>query len=313
MIGGGKEMPVRTRRAIARLFTGVLLACSFCGLALAQTPIPGNYAPNAASGIKSGILAPGGTRILENGTLFYNTDKFVDSGGNELNIPTTNGLGNRTIIGYVTKRKFLGANYNPAIIVVFANQLIRPVPGSRKDFQLGDSVIQPLALGWHKGEWHTTASYALFVPIGRFNAGASNNTGKGLYSNLFTVGTTWLQDDSLPWAVNATVRYETFGKQDDTDIRPGDVMTVEFGLGKELTEGFDLGLLAFASFQTSQEKGSAPGTDAGKYEFYGIGPEINWRPKSLPGFQAAVRVGFEFDSRNSSQGTGAILSLAYGF
>ena len=298
---------------IRRPILSAATVCLFCASALAQTPIPGNYAPNAASGMKSGIMAPGGTRILENGTIFYNTDKFVDSGGNELPIPTTNALGNRTIIGYVTEQKIFGANYNPAIIVVFTNQVIRPVPGSEKDFQLGDSIIQPLALGWHSGEWHTTASYNLFLPTGRFNVGQSNNTGKGLYSNLFTVGTTWLKDGSLPWAANVQVRYETFGKQDDTDIRPGDVMTFEFGVGKELTEGFDLGLLAFASFQTSAEENSAPGTDTSKYEFYGVGPEINWRPQSLPGFQAAVRIGFEFDSRNTSQGTGAILSLAYGF
>ena len=90
-------------------------------------------------------------------------------------------------------------------------------------------------------------------------------------------------------------------------------MTLEFGAGKEVAEGFDLGVLAFASFQTSREEGFPPGTDTSKYKFYGIGSEINWRPKSLPGFQAAVRVGFEFGSRNTSQGTGAILSLSYGF
>jgi hypothetical protein len=263
--------------------------------------------------MKSGIMAPGGTRILENGTILYNTKKFVDSSGQELPIDTTNALGNRTIIGYVTERKFLGANYNPAIIVVFTNQVIRPVPNARKDFQLGDMIIQPLALGWHKGQWHTTASYNLFMPTGRFNAGAPDNTGKGLYSNMYSVGTTWLQDEALPWAVNGQMRFETFGRQDDTDIRPGDVLTVEFGVGKELKEGFDLGLLAFASFQTSREADSAPGTDNSKYEFYGIGPEISWRPASIPGFQASVRIGFEFESRNSSQGTGMILSLAYGF
>ena len=263
--------------------------------------------------MKSAVMPPGGTRMIENGTILYNTKEFVDSDGNELPISTTNALGNRTIIGYVTERKILGANYNPAVIVVFANQVIRPVPNSEKDFQLGDSVIQPLALGWHVGEWHTTASYALFLPTGRFNVGAPNNTGKGLYSNLFTAGTTWLQEDPLPWAANVQLRYETFGKQDDTDIRPGEVMTVEVGVGKEVTAGFDLGLLAFASFQTSREQGSAAGTDTSKYRFYGVGPEINWRPRSVPGFQAAIRVGFEFDSRNTSQGTGAILSLAYGF
>ena len=99
MITGGREMPEQVRRLVARLFPGLLLGCLFCATALAQTPIPGNYAPNAASGMKSAILAPGGTRILENGTILYNTKKFVDSDGNEIPTATTNALGNRTIIG----------------------------------------------------------------------------------------------------------------------------------------------------------------------------------------------------------------------
>ena len=149
------------------------------------------------------------------------------------------------------------------------------------------------------------------MPTGRFNAGASNNTGRGLYSHMVAVSTTWLQDRSLPWAANVQLGYEINGKQDDTNIRPGDVMTIEVGVGKEWTNGFDVGLLAFTSFQTSREKNSAPGTDTSKYRFFGVGPEINWRAKFLPGFQVKLRAGYEFYARNTSQGIGGILSLVY--
>ena len=151
------------------------------------------------------------------------------------------------------------------------------------------------------------------MPTGRFNAGAANNTGRGLYSHMIAVSTTWLQDRSLPWAANVQLGYEINGKQEDTNIRPGDVMTIEVGVGKEWTKGFDLGLLAFTSFQTTREKDSAPGTDTSKYRFFGIGPEINWRAKFLPGFQVKLRAGYEFYARNTSQGMGGILSLVYAF
>ena len=88
----------RCTRAGARALA-VLATCLFCASALAQTPIPGGYAPNAASGMKAGIMGPGGSFFVENGWLFYNTDKFVDSSGNEIPTETTNGLSNRTTIG----------------------------------------------------------------------------------------------------------------------------------------------------------------------------------------------------------------------
>lgn len=116
-------------------------------LVLAQTPIPGNYAPNAVNGMKAAIVPPPSTVVLENGSLFYHTRKFVDSSGNEIRTSTTNAYANRTILGYVPDFTILGANYNPSVVLIFANQLVRPVPGSKKDLQLADMVFQPFSAG----------------------------------------------------------------------------------------------------------------------------------------------------------------------
>ena len=291
----------------------ILVAMLFGTATVAQTPIPGNYAPNSANGMKAAIMAPPGAVVLENGSIFYNTRKFVDSSGNEISTSTTNAFANRTILGYVPDLEILGANYNPAVVFIFANQLVCPQPGSKKDLQFADMVFQPLALGWHAKEWHATVNYNFFVPTGRFSAGAINNTGKGLFSHMLSGGVTWLQDAPRPWAATAQIRYEFFGKQETTDIRPGQVMTVEFAAGKEVLKGFDLGIVGFASFQTTRESNSAPGTDNSRYRFFGVGPEINWRPDFLPGAQVAVRSGFEFGSRNTSKGIGTILSVSYVF
>ena len=91
---------------------------------------------------------------------------------------------NRTILGYVPKFTILGANYNPSVVFILANQLVRPEPGSRQDLQVADMVFQPLALGWHGDEWHATVSYNFWAPTERFNVGASNNTGSRLVPGL---------------------------------------------------------------------------------------------------------------------------------
>lgn len=109
------------------------------------------------------------------------------------------------------------------------------------------------------------------------------------------------------------LRYEFLGKQEDTDIRPGQVMTVEGGVGKEIFHGFDLGLTGYASFQTTRERDSAPGTDTSRYRFFGLGPEANWRPGFPAGSQVAVRSYYKFGARDSTEGIFTVLSLAYMF
>ncbi len=301
--------------AIDRRLFIFFLALIYSEAALAQqTPITGNYGPFSVTILRAAIAPPPGTVVLENGSIFYDSREFVDSAGNTVTTDISNVFVNRTTVGYVVPDfKILGADFYPAIFLILSDQTIRPVPGTERELQLADTIIQPLALGWHADEWHTLVSYNLFLPTGRFEAGASNNTGKGLFEHMLTGGVTWLQDAPLPWVGTAQLRYEFLGKQETTNIRPGQVMTIEFGAGKEVSRGLDLGISGAFSFQTTEESGSAPGTDTSRYRYAGVGPEIHWRPASLPGAQVSFRSFFEFGARNTSEGTGHLLSFSYAF
>ena len=299
-------------RHLALLLLG-LLAWVVPRPAHAQQPISGNYPAGAVGGMKAALTPSPGSFLLENGTLFYTTRDFVNGQGEPVPTETSNALANRTIFGYVTNLKILGGDYVPAVILPLANAALRPEPNSERDLQFSDMVLQPIALGWHYGTIHTQFAYNVWLPTGRFNAGASNNVGKGLYSHMLSYGVTWLQDEERPWAATATLRYEFVGKQRDTNIEPGDVLIVEAAFGKEVAEGFDLGLTGGFVTQTTEEKGSPPTTDTTRYRFANVGPEINWRPGFLPGFQVAVRSYFEFGARNTSEGVFTVFSLAYVF
>lgn len=281
--------------------------------ATAQQPISGNYVPGAFTGMKGAAQPPSNTVVLENGTLLYNTREFVDSSGNRLQTGETNIAANRTIAGYVTDIQILGGDWFPAVIIPFGNAPLRPVPGSRKEFQFGDLILQPVSLGWHWDQWHAQASYNLFMPTGRFNAGASNNVGKGLFSHLFTGGVTWIEEDDTPWAATLMMRYEFMMEQKDTNINPGQVLTIEGGVGNEIFKGIDLGATGYFVTQTTRERGSAPGTDTSRYRAFGIGPELTWRPDFLPGAQISARSYFEFGARNTSEGIFSVISLGYVF
>ncbi len=300
-------------RFVKRALT-LLLGLLSVSTAAAQTPITGSYAPYSVTVLRAGIAPPPGTVVLENGSIFYYTREFVDSSGNTSETPTSNVYVNRTTIGYVIPGlKVLRADLFPAVFPILSDQTVRPDPGSERELQLGDLIVQPVALGWHAGEWHALASYNLFIPTGRFEAGASNNTGKGLYEHMLSGAVTWLQDTPTPWIATAQVRYEILGKQQTTNIRPGQVMTIELAGGKELVKGVDLGISGALSFQTTEESGSPAGTDTSRYRYAGVGPEIFWRPASLPGAQVSLRAFFEFGARNTTEGRGALISLLYAF
>ena len=295
------------------LVMALVLLCSEA-VPAQQSIITGNYGPFSVTTLKAAIAPPPGTVVLENGSIFYITREFVDSDGNKTTTGTSNVFVNRTTFGYVVPDfQILGADFYPAIFVILSDQTIRPDPGSERALQLSDTIVQPVALGWHTGEWHALFSYNLWLPTGRFDAGAANNTGKGLFSHMLTAGVTWLQESPLPWIGTLQLRYEIPGEQKTTGIRPGQVMTFEFGAGKEVFEGFDLGVSGAFSFQTTHETGSAPGTDTSLYRYAGVGPEVFWRPASLPGAQLSFRSFFEFGARNTSEGTGLLFSFAYLF
>lgn len=290
-----------------------LVATLIGGTAAAQFPIAGNYGLGAGLGQTSAILPPQGTRVIENGWINYKIQRYVDDSGNDIGAPTSTVNAARLTFRYVFRDiQILGADYSAGIVLTYRDQVLRPEPGLGQDYHLGDTVVTPIALGWHHKNWHFQTSYTFWAPTGEFEAGGSTNTGKGLWSHMLYAGTTWRQNATLPWAATIQARYEKFGRQETTDIRPGDVLSLEFAFGKEIARGFNLGLLAARSFQVSRQSGTSGG-DPSKYEINLVGAEAVWKPKGLPGAQIAVRLGREFDNRNTTEGFATLLSLAYAF
>ncbi|WP_170482551.1 SphA family protein [Ruegeria arenilitoris] len=297
---------------ILRVLT-FLIAALTGGTTAAQFPIAGNYGLGAGLGQTSAILPPQGTRVIENGWINYNIQSYVDDSGNDIGAPTSTVNAARLTFRYVFRDvKLLGADYSAGAVFTYRDQVLRPEPGLGQGYHLGDTVVTPIALGWHQRNWHFQASYTFWAPTGEFEAGGTTNTGKGLWSHMLFAGTTWKQDARLPWAATFQARYEKFGRQETTDIRPGDVLSLEFAFGKAVAQGFNLGLLAARSFQVSRQNGTSGG-DPAKYEINLIGAEGVWKPKTLPGAQIALRLGKEFDNRNTTEGFAALLSLAYAF
>ncbi|MEM6578402.1 MAG: hypothetical protein AAF678_07910 [Pseudomonadota bacterium] len=97
-----------TKRLFFSLLCGWL---AYVAPALAQTPVAGNYGLGAGLSQTSAIMPPQGTRLVENGWIFYNIDRFVDDDGNDLGVGGTEVRATRLAFRYVVPGvELLGAD-----------------------------------------------------------------------------------------------------------------------------------------------------------------------------------------------------------
>ena len=153
----------------------------------------------------------------------------------------------------------------------------------------------------------------IFAPVGRFTAGANNNTGLGMWSNEFSGGTTVYFDAARKWHAAATGYYEIHSSKQDLDLKIGDMFTLEGGVGRAFFQGYaNAGLAYFGQWKVTEDSGTdvSPLTAGLKGSMFGLGPEINMPLGKHPIF-LTFRYLFDVRSRVSTQGQYAFLSVVW--
>ena len=267
-------------------------------------------------GLQSGSQPPPGFN-LSIMYLRYSADILRDKNGTEIrpDVPgsvNTNGIA--AGIYYVTEKKLFGANYGVMAFPAFTdNKLEVPILSvdQEQDLGLTDLYIQPLNLGWHTERADFIAGFGLYAPTGRYDVAADDNRGLGMWSFEFLGGTTLYFDEAKSWHFAATAFYETHTKKKDTDIKVGDLLTLEGGLGKSFLEGaLNVGVAYYAQWKvTADDVGRdlemlLEGRKLGKNRVYGIGPEatvpIATKSKLIALINA--RYFWEFGARTTLEG-----------
>ena len=194
----------------------------------------------------------------------------------------------------------------------------------RGSFAFTDIFIEPIQLGWTKPRADFTLGYSLFMPTGKWEQGGTDNAGLGMWSNLVQGGTTLHLDAKHEWTLSALGSYEIHSHKKDSDIKVGDIFTVEGGLGKnfvkaEVMDGkpvpsliTSVGLVYYGQFKvTADEAGQASNFLGGdKDRVFAVGLETNVIvPKTSMVY--GLRIEPEFGARNRTQGWTFLLTIAY--
>jgi len=276
-----------------------------------NVPIVAAHYPAGAEGIKGASLPPPGIYARDY-NFFYQADHFRD-GPAPFNLLA---YVNAPRLIWMTEFKVLGANYGMDVIVPFGYMDYKykpapPVTIKETYFGVGDIQVEPLLLSWHFTQFDVSAGYAFWAPTGDFKPSRPGVLAQGFWSHMLTLGGTWYPDEAKTWAVSLLNRYEFCHEQQDTDVNPGQVYTIEWGLSKSVAKTIDVGFIGYYQQQTTEDNGSHSFSDALDRKV-GFGPEISmFCPKC--GLFASLRYAYEVAARERPEGNLVTLTLTKRF
>ncbi|MDF2191590.1 transporter [Paraflavitalea sp. CAU 1676] len=252
----------------------------------------------------------------------YSASSYRNSSGDKLSSSPSLDMFFTGIAGsIVTNVKVFNGNWGATIIVPFAsNRVEGNVVNVDGPFSFTDMYIQPIQLGWHTKRADFNMGYGIFIPTGKYEFGGDDNTGLGMWAQELTAGTTLFLNKTKTFHFATTFSYEVHGDKKDTDIKTGDILSIEGGLGHTwykkgktpIPTIFNAGLIYYMQFKISDDKIPVGNTvfSGSKDRVYGWGVEGN---VFMPGIrsQLGLRWLAETGARNRFEGSTFFITLGY--
>jgi len=245
-------------------------------------------------GVKSGSQAAPGFYVSALYYL-YHTNTIRDGNGHQIALDPNNPASQTIhaicpVVLYVSRFKVLGGNFGMMAVMPFANGTLEaPAFGLVEEASFGasDLYVVPAQVGWHFPRADLLASFGFFAPTGRYTAGASDNLGKGMWSYELAGGATVFLDRARTislatsgfWEIHSKKEGEvTIGKVTLTDVKAGQLLTLEGGVAKSfLSDAAHVGVAYYAQWKlTDDDLGSPVPLPVGiaKHRVFGFGPDV---------------------------------------
>jgi hypothetical protein len=260
----------------------------------------------------------------------YDTDTVKGRDGNTVTFPAAaNSPASLSVdafaplLWYVGKTKVLGANFGALAVIPVADGTIEaPIFGLDQSTgtHMSDMLVRPIDLGWHKPRADFVAGFQFYAPTGNYEPGGSENTGHGMWTSEPFVGTTVHFDAKKTVTLATNAYWEVHGKKKDTDIKVGQILTLEGGAGKSyLGGGFVVGAAYYAQWKlTADDLGlgaQLPGGGAflpglNKHRIFALGPDVTLPVASKAKLFALVNIRYfwEMGVRTKSEGQALVVT-----
>ena len=237
------------------------------------------------------------------------TDAIKDRSGNEILSGNLDAAVFGVALNVVTPKKILGGTYGFLVALPWANNRVQGVedfdsnPGSG----LTDMFVQPISLGWRKPRADFIAAYGLFLPTGRYDDGAADNTGLGMAGQEILFGTTVYLNAQRSLHVATAASFDFFSEKKDSQTKVGNVLNLEGGFGADfLKGGLTTGLAYYGTFKLTDDQFDSRFASLlirDKNRVWGLGPEVTLAiatKQAVYGF-VTVRYQWELAARTSAE------------
>jgi hypothetical protein len=312
----------------------VMFLGAACGLTLlmavpAQAQLNGSHSLGDF-GVQAGSQpAPGFYAALF--YLRHDTDTIKDADGNTVrlspNSPGSIGItAAAPLLWYVSKTKVLGANYGAMAVLPWANASLEAPAfalSNTVDTSFADALIRPVDLGWHAKRADVSAGFQFYMPTGRYERGGSDNIGKGMWTYEPFLGTTLYFDEARTASLATTAFWEFHGKKEDTNVKVGQILTLEGGVGKSfLGGGLIIGGAYYAQGKLTKDQlaefvlpgGDQIGVDfPNKHRVFAFGPDVTLPIASKSKLFALVNIRYflETGARVKTEGQTLVITATF--
>lgn len=239
----------------------------------------GGAYPNGAEDFMSGAIPPPGNYLIPYG-LYYHADELMDKSGNK--VPgdfdlEVSGVVLRYV--HVTKVAVAGGLWAQQIFVPVLNVDVTAPPGmSDEKFGMGDLIVDPFILSWHKPPFHWVVGVDTFVPLGAYEDKDIANIGRNYWTFEPVAALTYLTEGGFDASVKAMYDINTENK--DTGYRSGDEFHTECAAGFSIGK-LKIGANGFYYKQTTDDDAPVGAMVLGKGEQFGLGPAIGYQAGKL--------------------------------
>jgi hypothetical protein len=270
------------------------------------------------AGLKSGSQAPAGTYFAVP-LYFCTADQIKDREGNQLRTGSLDAAVFGIALNVVTTKQIAGGTYGFLVALPWANNRVQGANDfdSNPGAGLTDMFLQPINLGWRKPRADFMVAYGMYLPTGRYEDGADNNTGLGMWAQEVLLGTTVFLNETRSVHAATTATFDFQSEKEGSTTKVGNILNLEGGVGADfLRGGLTVGLAYYGTYKLSDDRFDSRVANLlirGKNHVWALGPEVTLAiaaRKRVYGF-ATLRYQWELAGRTTTEGAAWNLSFVF--
>jgi len=265
-------MESRIRKGLLSLVAGFMVA-GLPGVGVASEG-GGTQYTGGAEHFMGGVAPPPGDYLI-NYSIYYSAGRANDARGH--GIPVSFGLNvEADAIRYmhVSNVEVLGGNWLFYAVEGVARQEVSV--GGRHQIKVGatDPLVDPVAVGWHAGNFHWVAGVDLMLPTGAYDKKDLSNIGHHYLGIQPLFGFTYLNAEGVEASIKLMYVFNT--RNEATRYQSGQDFHTDFIVGKHF-DGWTAGIGGYALQQTSDDSVNGVTVADARGRVIALGPRASFR------------------------------------